>query len=237
MARRQKKYHYIYKTTCNVNGKYYIGMHSTDNLDDGYLGSGKRLWYSINYHGKDNHTKEILEFCENRKNLKKREEEIVNEQLINEELCMNIKTGGQGGFVNEEHKKKFINEGSKNGRRKTNQILKEKYGENFFSIRSKMVWEVIKKDKDTLDLHKKKVRDGLLKSGFEKGTFYGKKHSEETKRKIGEANSKKQKGEKNSQYGTCWITRCGENKKIKKEELHEYIPRGWVKGRRINTTC
>lgn len=30
MARRQKKYHYIYKTTCTVNGKYYIGMHSTE---------------------------------------------------------------------------------------------------------------------------------------------------------------------------------------------------------------
>ena len=94
MARRQKKYHYIYKTTCNVNGKYYIGMHSTDNLEDGYLGSGKRLWYSINYHGKENHTKKILEFLKNRKELKKREKEIVNEQLLSEELCMNLKLGG-----------------------------------------------------------------------------------------------------------------------------------------------
>ena len=84
MARRQKKYHYIYKTTCLLNNKFYFGMHSTDNLNDGYLGSGKRLWYSLNYHGKENHIKEIIEFCENREILKKREKEIVNEQLLSE---------------------------------------------------------------------------------------------------------------------------------------------------------
>ena len=96
MPRKQKKYHYIYKTTCSVTNRYYIGMHSTDNLEDGYLGSGKRLWNSINYHGRENHTIEILEFCENRKKLKERESEIVNEELLNEELCMNLTVGGNG---------------------------------------------------------------------------------------------------------------------------------------------
>lgn len=32
----ERKFHYIYKIT-RFDGKYYIGMHSTDDLDDGYL--------------------------------------------------------------------------------------------------------------------------------------------------------------------------------------------------------
>ena len=63
----------------------------------------------------------------------------------------------------------------------------------------------------------------------------GWKHSEETKRKISESHkiNKYQQGEKNSQYGTCWITKEGVNKKIKKEEIDLYIQEGWIKGRKI----
>ena len=42
-----------------------------------------------------------------------------------------------------------------------------------------------------------------------------------------------QKGEKNSQYGTCWIHNNNESIKIKKEELEKYISSGWIKGRKI----
>jgi len=40
-------------------------------------------------------------------------------------------------------------------------------------------------------------------------------------------------GEKNSQYGTCWIIKDGVNKKIKKEEIENYLKDGWIKGRKI----
>jgi hypothetical protein len=93
-----KKYNYIYKTTCIITNRFYIGMHSTDNLEDGYIGSGKRLWHSINKHGKENHICEILEFLPDRKSLAEREREIVNQEMLNEELCMNITTGGEGGY-------------------------------------------------------------------------------------------------------------------------------------------
>jgi hypothetical protein len=74
MARKEKKYHFIYKTTNLLSGKYYIGMHSTNNLADGYMGSGRRLRYSINKYGEENHKVEILEFVDNRAELIKREE-------------------------------------------------------------------------------------------------------------------------------------------------------------------
>lgn len=34
----RRKHHYIYKITRD-DGFYYIGMHSTDDLDDGYFGT------------------------------------------------------------------------------------------------------------------------------------------------------------------------------------------------------
>jgi hypothetical protein len=39
-------------------------------------------------------------------------------------------------------------------------------------------------------------------------------------------------GKANSQYGTCWITKDGLNKKIIKEALETYLNEGWVKGRK-----
>jgi hypothetical protein len=36
-------FHFIYKTISITTGKYYIGMHSIDNLADGYKGSGTVL--------------------------------------------------------------------------------------------------------------------------------------------------------------------------------------------------
>jgi hypothetical protein len=40
-------------------------------------------------------------------------------------------------------------------------------------------------------------------------------------------------GIKNSQYGTCWITKNNENKKIKKTEINPYLNDGWVRGRNV----
>ena len=204
----RKKYHYIYKTTCIVTNRFYIGMHSTDNLEDGYQGSGKRLWYSVNKHGRDNHVTEILEFLPDRNSLKAREEEIVNEELIGEELCMNLALGGGGGsgtMTNEQLSKGGTNA---NKVKWTNPEFRDKMS-RLQSIRNK----------------------GLHAAGkFKYDNFTNKSHSEESKRKIGEANSTKQKGTNNSQYGKCWITNGIENQKIYKSDL---IPEGWKLGRKM----
>lgn len=57
------------------------------------------------------------------------------------------------------------------------------------------------------------------------------KHKEESKKLIGQKNSISQKGKRNSQFGTCWVTNGSENKKIKKEELDIWIELGYYKGR------
>ena len=217
MPRKQKKYHYIYKTTCQVTGKFYVGMHSTDNLEDGYLGSGKILKYSVNKHGDENHIKEILEFLPSREALKLREKEIVDESLLVHPLNMNLKYGGEGGF---DH----LNTPSNIQHKVSASIL----GGNAFSKKCKS-------DKRFLDAFKAtcvKTRGKLQANGLiqkpKKFTFAGKQHTPQAKQKMSAAD---RTGEKNSQYGSCWVSDGMKPIKIRKEQLDEYLLNGYSKGR------
>ena len=203
-----QKYHILYKTTCTVTGNFYIGVHSTTDLEDGYLGSGLRLSKSVKKHGKEKHYREILEFFETRESLMNREREIVNEELLKEEKCLNLKPGGEGGFCNEEHRLKAQKSGASSAGRKAIRIHRDR----------------ILNDSE----YRKKHKDIIIKKCLKNLDWTGRTHKEETKAKIGKTNSIKQLGEKNSQFGTIWINNGFQNKKIKKTEI---LQEGWKKGR------
>lgn len=221
MGKRQagrRKYHYIYRTTCKITGKYYIGMHSTDNLEDGYLGSGKLLWYSIRKHGKDKHEAKILEFLPTRKKLADREYQLITEELIEDKMCMNISSGGTG----------FTTEQAKHAAKKSLETCN--------SLRkTDPEWAKNVSLKQSASL-KKQYESGSRRGGKWGKDWTGKKLTNEHKSKIGKANSKKQSGSKNSQYGTCWINLNGISKKIKKEKLDDALSEGWFRGRKINNS-
>lgn len=90
----RRKFHIIYKTTCVVTGRWYIGLHSTDDINDGYRGSGGRLKHSLNKYGKDQHTYEVLEYLKTRKDLVQREIELITEEMLADPMCMNLMLGG-----------------------------------------------------------------------------------------------------------------------------------------------
>jgi hypothetical protein len=186
-------------------------MHSTYDLNDGYFGSGKILKRSLNKYGIDNHIIEILEYCNDREDLIKKEKIYVNEDLIKDVLCMNLMRGGKGGFISDEQQKARSIAGGK-----------------AFANKLKIDEAAFKKRSETSSLNIKNLH---TKGKIKYNTFEGKEHSEEAKNKISEANKISQLGEKNSQYGTCWIYKNSENKKIKKEELNTYLNSGWIKGR------
>lgn len=210
-------YYTVYKVTNKINGKFYIGTHKTKDLDDNYMGSGKYLKHSQLKHGKENFKKEILFVFDNPDDMFAKEAEIVNEDFIAEEDNYNLKVGGFGGwdYVNQnisDEKRKIIS--SLGGR--TNHISLEDRG-NLISYA----------------LCKKYANDDLRKKRYEgQQTFKGKSHTLESKKKIGEANSKHQNGEGNSQFGTMWIYNL-ELKVSKKIPKGEMIPEGWHKGRKI----
>ena len=212
MARKQKTIHYLYKTTCVVTGRWYIGMHSTHTLDDGYMGSGRRLRASIRKHGEKNHVKEILEFFENRELLIEAEINAITEDMIGDPDCMNLMGGGDGGFISEEQQRHRSVCGGKAFADKL------KNDDEFREEHSKRMSEVAKKN----------VSEGK----FKRYDWTGKQHSEETKKKMSEAKKGKGQGSNNSQFGTCWITNGEEAKKIKKENLDSYLEKGWRRGRK-----
>ena len=84
--------HYIIYKTFTSSGKYYIGRHSTNILDDGYMGSGK--WVrSIS--DKSSLTREILAFADSESDLKLLEEQFIN-QFIDDPNNMNFNNKSTG---------------------------------------------------------------------------------------------------------------------------------------------
>lgn len=87
-------YHYLYKITNSINSKYYIGIHSTNNMNDGYMGSGILITKAIKGYGAQSFTKEILEFFDTREDALEKEAQIVTENLVIDPQCYNLTLGG-----------------------------------------------------------------------------------------------------------------------------------------------
>lgn len=213
MPQDNRKYHYIYKTTNTITNQFYIGLHSTNNIKDGYFGSGNRIRSSLRHYGKKNHKFEILEFVENRNLLMIKEGEIVNSELLKDPLCLNIMKGGYG-FKDFDHMKKV----SKAGNEALKEKLKDPEYKKQFAVKSK-----------SAETWKRLHREGY----FTYDTFSGKSHSAEAKNAIGKANSEHQKGQKNSQFGKIWIRNLetSETLRITSQKLEDYVALGWERGR------
>ena len=90
--------HFIYKTT-HINGKYYIGRHSTNNEGDGYIGSG--IWVT-EIKDKSSLTREILEYANSFDELVELENLYLMEHY-GKPGCMNMNnksTGWATGLAN-----------------------------------------------------------------------------------------------------------------------------------------
>jgi hypothetical protein len=195
-------------------------MHSTDDLEDGYFGSGSLLSKSIKKHGKEKHHKEILEHLPSREALKLREKEFVNEELLGDKLCMNLRLGGEGGgkFKDAEHQRKCSAAGNLAF---VKRMAEDPALRSAFSERAK---------KHRGRKHTDEAKANMAKARSISNPWVGREHLESTRLKMSASHVGKHDGSKNSQFGTCWVTN-GNAVKIKVTELDEYLAIGYRRGR------
>ena len=210
----------VYKITNLVNGKIYIGVHKTDDLNDDYMGSGKLLKRAQDKYGIENFVREYLQIFDNAEDMFKMESELVNEEFAARADTYNLKAGGHGGFD-------FINSSGSN----IYEGHSEQAKKNLVIARAAFV-NKLKEDLEFRQMYGEKHSAILKKRILESGALWaGRNHSDDTKKKIGEKNAISQKGNRNSQFGKMWITNpdLKESKRIYKDEP---LPEGWVKGRK-----
>ena len=87
-------YHYVYKTLNLINGHYYIGVHSTSTIEDGYIGSGQLIKYAIKKYGKNNFSKEIMSFHNTRDEALGAEKLLITDEVLNDPKSYNLIYGG-----------------------------------------------------------------------------------------------------------------------------------------------
>ena len=185
----------------------------TKNLDDGYMGSGKRLGYANKKHGIENFKKEILSTHETPEEMFAEEARIVDDELLKRDDVYNLVCGGKGSFRGSNGE--WI---GKSNWHKANPVeaLRKKMLDPIFKIKYSKTRSIAMKKQLAISNH-----------------WIGKSHSESSKLLISKAMEGKQSGSKNSQFGSCWITKDLVSKKIKSEDLQEFLNIGWERGRKM----
>lgn len=114
--REKYMYYTVYKITNQINGKEYIGYHQTNDLEDGYMGSGKLIKKAVEKYGIENFAKQYIEIFDNREDAEALEALLVNEEYALRDDTYNVSLGGNvrimvgknNPFYGKSHKKESI---------------------------------------------------------------------------------------------------------------------------------
>jgi hypothetical protein len=196
-------YHYCYKITNKLSGKYYIGVHSTDVLCDEYMGSSKSLKVDIAKLGKKNFEFEILDFFESRIVAENFEESCITKEIILSEDCYNKGPGGKFGknslynILSKNEYRKFCSDAGKKSAKFRTDETKKMIGRKAAETKKKQgikPWNtkdnITKKDyteslKKLSDASKQNQKNGKISCIGD--NMRGKKLSKEHKTKLREA--------------------------------------------------
>lgn len=183
---------------------YYIGCHQTNDLNDGYLGSGKHLKRAIKKYGYTNFKFEILYSVLTKEEMFELERSIVNEDLVKDPLTYNLKIGGSGGNPG------IV--GAFKGRKHSNESIEKirvSASKQIASAETRKKMSANNAMKNNSEI-RKKVSDSLT----------GRICSNEHRRRVAEAN-----------IGKILVNNGTIAKRISSSELELYINTNWSRGR------
>lgn len=99
------KFRIVYATRNLISNKWYVGQHSTKNIEDNYIGSGKIFRDAVKSYGKENFKMRVCGCFEDRENLNKAEIHYIKYfDSRNREHGYNLDFGGNVPTVTEEMK-------------------------------------------------------------------------------------------------------------------------------------
>lgn len=250
MSNRQYKYHYFYKIINKNTHQYYFGIHSTNNLNDNYMGSGSFLKREYKKWGKDNFVKEILKFFDDRKTLAEYEAKVVNENILSDPLCLNVSKGGITGFEYgftvglvtvrdsdgncfdvKKTDPRYIS-GELQSVNKHSVPVRDKFGKTF-----RVPVDDPRYISGELVIVSKGNKGGTGRTYVMKGEECKFILKEELQQYLddGWVQKSRCKGRVSPTKGNIWIHKDGIMKCINKDDLETYIKDGWQKGRLVNT--
>lgn len=242
-----KPYGYIYLTTNLVNGMRQIGQHSSPVFDKQYYGSGKLIKQALKKYGTENFKCEVIEQCYSFEELNQKEIFWIDFYHADSDINFyNIAYGGSNSkyclrgenhpWYNKKHSAESIKKMSESkcgennpmyGKHHTEETKRKignaQIGEknHMFGKHQDAYWFNKSRSEET----KNKISNSRIKNKIaseENNHFYGKHHTQEARSKISEAQS-----------GRIYVNNGIHNKRIKPDELEDYLSCGYAKGRLI----
>lgn len=196
---------YIYKITNLLNGKIYVGKRQRSVFDKYYWGSGKYISNSIELHGVENFSREVIEWCTSEEQLNIRERFWISElDARNPSIGYNLSEGGDGSNVG--------------GKQNANYC---------FVHNDTQVLRILKTEVENY------LSNGYVRGrGYGSNGACGKERSIETRSKMSASGKGKHnnKGEHNPCFGLkyYWVNDGVHNKRVC---LTDPIPDGYVRGK------
>lgn len=216
----------IYIITCGINGKQYVGQTNRKirMRIDAHFQQDQIIDRSIKKYGSRHFLFQVIEGLESQKTLDEMEKSLIIELSTQMPNGYNLREGGRGGTHHEATRRKLSKShtGKKLSEEHIRNIVKTRMGEKHYlygkhhSEETRRKISETKKGRDTMpeetrrkiseerigQIHSKETIENMSKAKMgEKNPMYGKKLTEEHKRKLSEAHIGKQKGEKHPMYG------------------------------------